>query len=364
MEDKPRSLVIFEESLKSEETRKIYTYYCQKFANYYKLRDIASIITIPPEKLQTMLEDYVIHLKKTLSPNSIPMRINGIKALLEANDIDLKWKKVKRLYPEKTKKRNERAWKKEQIRTMLKCCNDLKYAALVLFLASTGCRIGAIPELKLRHVTAMPDNCKKVTVYPDSKFEYTTFLTPEASKALDDYLQKRKNDGEYLDNNSPLFRAKYRLGIEKPRPATKKSLQEIMVRVVREAGLRNPAERRNNRYDVAVDHGFRKYFNTTLKTTPNLNRAVAERMLGHDSKDIPLDTVYFDEEISPNLVFDEFKKAIPYLTIDETAKTHAENENLKQKLSKTDHVLKLLIEHQPELMRILADYREEKIGSK
>ena len=222
---KQRSHLLFENSIKTEETREKYFYYLKKFKEFYKLRDFDSIIQIPVGKLQIMVEDYVMDLKKRVSPNTVPTPMYAIQSFFEVNDVELKWKKIKRLYPAKIKKTGSKAWTTKDIQKMLSCTSELRTKAIVHLLASTACRIGALPYLKLKHLGQMPDGCKSILVYENSTEEYTVFLTPEASKSLDAYFEKRRADKEYLDSESPLFRTKYQLGIEKVRPITKKAIE-------------------------------------------------------------------------------------------------------------------------------------------
>jgi hypothetical protein len=49
--------------------------------------------------------------------------------------------------------------------------------AVVLLLASSGIRIGAIKSIKLRSVEDM-----KLTVYENDREEYFTFMTPECKQ--------------------------------------------------------------------------------------------------------------------------------------------------------------------------------------
>ena len=206
-----RSLLIFQNSLRSQESVKAYTYNLEKFLSFYKLRDFDSMLTITVEKLQIMIEDYVMELKRKLNPNSIPSYVNPLKLFLESNDIDLNWRKIKRLFPAPVKPSGDAAYSTEDIKKMLDCTPNLRNKTLIHFLASTGCRIGALPELKLKHLTEIPLGCKAILVYEDSIEEYYTFLTPEASEILDDYLEQRKKDKEYLSPESPLFRTRYSL---------------------------------------------------------------------------------------------------------------------------------------------------------
>jgi len=55
-----RSLLLFENSLKTEATREKYLYYLGRFKDFYKLKDYDSMLTIEQKQLQIMVEDYVI----------------------------------------------------------------------------------------------------------------------------------------------------------------------------------------------------------------------------------------------------------------------------------------------------------------
>jgi len=85
-----RSLLLFENSLKTEATREKYLYYLGKFKDFYKLKDYDSMITIPLKQLQIMVEDYVMMLKKKVSPNSVNTYMAGIEAFFETNDVELR----------------------------------------------------------------------------------------------------------------------------------------------------------------------------------------------------------------------------------------------------------------------------------
>ncbi len=66
-----RALHIFENSIRSEYSRKQYEYQLDSFISYYKLKDIESIFRIEQKRLQIMMEDYVLYLRTKLSPNSL-----------------------------------------------------------------------------------------------------------------------------------------------------------------------------------------------------------------------------------------------------------------------------------------------------
>ena len=153
---------MFEESIKSETTRETYTWYLQKFVDYFELKDFDSILKISKEELQKMLATYVIHTKKRVNPNSVSTFCKPITLFLEVNDVDLNWKKISRLYPAKIKESENSAWQTEDIQKMLESTVQLKNKAIIHFLASTGVRVGSMADLKFRHLRDMQDDCKMV----------------------------------------------------------------------------------------------------------------------------------------------------------------------------------------------------------
>ncbi len=332
-----RSLLLFENSIKTDATRKMYLYFLDNFKNFYKLQSYDSIIAIGESGLQIMVEDYVMMLKKKIGPNSMRTYMAGIQAFLETNDIELRWKKIHRLFPAKTKKTGGRMWTTQDIQVMLSSVRDLRQKALIHFLAASGVRRGAIPDLKLRHLTEMPNECRAVLVYDESLEEYTTFIHTEAVYWLEKYLDHRRADGEYIDENSPLFRKTYQLGIQKVIPINEDLVMKSVWHAIKISGLRAGQQKRSGRYETQTDHGFRKRFNTILKTTDMIKPILAEKMMGHSIKSIPLDETYLVPTMEK--LFEEYQKAIPELIIDDSARKQAELDNVYKEKSLLDNKL-------------------------
>ncbi len=147
---------------------------------------------------------------------------------------------------------------------------------------------------------------------------------------FDDYLQKRESDGERLTPESPAFRSSYQLGFAKVKPSNTNALKEIIRTLILKSGLRINQIKIGKRYNKQADHGFRKRFNTVLKTTHDMNISLAEKMMGH-SVTIALDNVYLDPTMGQ--LFQEFKKAIPELTIDDSQRLKFKNEEQSKRIS-------------------------------
>ncbi len=323
-----RSLLLFENAIKSEYTKKVYYGHLKKFLEWTMIKDFDSLLRVDEKQLQMMLEDYLFYQKKRVSPNSLRVIFGGVELFFAMNDKPLNFKKLHRMFPARVKKAGNKAWTTQDIQKMLGATTEKRNKAIVLFLASTGCRIGAITDLKLKHVIDVLDGCKMVLFYEDTEEEYRGFLTPEASKALDDYINERKQDREFVDDNSPVFRAKYRLGIQKVKSCTAISVQNIIFRLVRKAILNR--ERKGQRYEVPIDHGFRKRFNTILKTNDSVNLSLAEKLMGHRGV-FQLDGSYLKP--SDEKLFEEFKKHIQNLTVDDS-------ERLKLEIKSKDEIIK------------------------
>jgi len=278
----------------SNQTRERYDFEIEKFREHFRIRDFDSLLTIGVKKSQEMIEDYVFFLKgKNLRGNGIRSRMAGIKTFYYANDMILNWEKVFRMLREERKSGNDKPYSRKDISTLLENVKNITHKAVILFLASSGCRVGAISELRLKDVTDM-GNCKCIKVYGDSKYEYHTFLTPEASDYLDKHLGIMKKKG--INPNDLVF------------PAKSRSYSTMISRNSRQIR----GEKIDNRYEIAGLHGLRKFFDTVLKSNIKINSNIAEKLTGH-STTFYLDNVYFKPTIES--MFKEYQKAIPDLTI-------------------------------------------------
>jgi integrase len=325
------SLALFHESLQSKHSRLAYTYLVKVFREYHDIKSFDAILEISHKEIQKMVETYVIHIKKSINPNTVPTYMNPIKTFLEINDVDLNWRKIKRLYPNKIKRSGASAYQTKDVKRMLDVTAQIRNKAIIHFLASTGVRVGAIPELKIRHLRDMPNGCKMVLVYENSTEEYNTFLTPEASAALQLYLDERKSHGENLNEDSPVFRQRYLLGIVEAKAISTEAIQAVVKRSCYNASIRG--QKVNGRYSEQLVHGFRKRFNTILKLNNKVNDNAIEKMMGHTNG---LDGVYL--QITTERLFEEFSKGIADLTISNESRNNLKIQKLeseKSELQKT-----------------------------
>jgi len=277
---------MFLQALGSEHTKKAYKYQLDKFLAWNKTKDYDNLLKADDKAINRSLEDYLIHLKDKFSANYIPSIIAPVELFYTMNEVNLNTKRLHKMFPTKTKKGGYGHYTKSDIALMLENTSKNRTRALILFLSSTGCRVGVFPELKLGHISNL-DDCKQVLCYADSKEEYVTFMTPEACKVFDDYLEERQQDNEKLTNESPAFRKDYAIAsapAETMHPDTVRSAIMMTIKNVSKT-------KKGNRFNVSILHGFRKYFNVTLKSRHDCNLSLSEKLMGH-SVTIPLDNHY------------------------------------------------------------------------
>ena len=330
MLEKQRSLLIFKESIQSPNTKITYLYLLEKFKHWTGAKSYDDLLKADEKSIQRKVEDYVIHLKTKVSPNSFSSQLAPVILFYKLNDVNLNEVRLKKMYPEKVKRGGYGAYSKENIQTMLDSTTSKRTKTIILFFSSTGCRVGALVELKMKHIEKMPNGCKSVLFYPDSVEEYIGFLTPEASNALDSYIDERIQDNERITPDSPVIREHYILGSLPAKSPSRQLLTET-IKVV----TKNIKRQKTNtgRYNIPIVHGLRKYFNLTLKMRKDANLSFCEKLMGH-STTIPLDNYYLPAQ--KQTLFEEFLNAVPELTISDTERQKIEIEQQKKKITKLE----------------------------
>ena len=111
-----RSLLLFESGVKSQKTLQNYKDHLNRFLKFSKINDYDSLASMPSNQLQTLLEDYVMYLKKIVSPNSVRSMIAGVKHFFVMNRVLLNWEILQKMYPEMVKRQGFKAWQTSDIK--------------------------------------------------------------------------------------------------------------------------------------------------------------------------------------------------------------------------------------------------------
>jgi len=324
--ENPRCFELFQMACGSERTRETYTQLLDLFLKWAN-KDHESLLVLSDVELQILLENYMMHCKRRYARSGIRTRFASIEKFLFVNDRIVNKKKLMMFLPEKLKTK-QRAITTKEIRTMLAYCGSKRNIAIVHVFSATGCRPEALADLRIRDIDEMPDDYTSVIFYAGTNNELQHFYHSEVTKAVKEYLDERKQDGELLKPESYLFRQKSffsnSVGIS---PLNVNGIESILSNIMSHAGIKR-IKMNENRYDLPVCGGFRNRFNTIFKLNSDISYVVAEMFSDHKIRMEPSYMFPTKEKL-----FEEYKKGVPELMIDEKAKL---NEELKRTKKETE----------------------------
>ena len=174
---------------------------------------------------------------------------------------------------------------------------DLREKAVLSFLASSGVRTGTLTRLKLKDIELDEDGgISRVRVRAESsktRRPYTTFITSEATKLLNEYIQYRARSGEPTTPDTPIIRDAFdmrrRGSVTKVETLSPNTIEKIIRNLLRKTGLIPESDGDiRKRYELHT-HSFRKFFATQLAAV-GVQDSFKEYFLGHSGG---LDRSYF-----------------------------------------------------------------------
>jgi len=183
----------------------------------------------------------------------------------------------------------------EELKRMLDVCN-LEEKFRITFLAQTGMRISDALKLKVGDVQRELElgNIPLAIMYLPEKEKETvgeriTFLASDGVELLKRYLEWRKQIGEKLTLESPLFASRTKRG---SKPLSQQKFNKMLKNAAMKAGLNG-----NGKYGVLRAHSLRKFFVTQL-TNHGAEDKIVNFFIGHKIPEV--DRVYWvrrDEEL-------------------------------------------------------------------
>lgn len=140
---------LFESSLASKETRKSYMLLLKKYREFVAKEDI--FFKSNPRLIEQKIIQSILHLKQQgKSYAAIRIYLAAVKSFYKINDIFLNDSKISKFLPERKRVRKDRAYNYKEISKLLEIADE-RMRVVILLLASTGIRIGSLPELRLRN---------------------------------------------------------------------------------------------------------------------------------------------------------------------------------------------------------------------
>lgn len=293
-----------------------------------------------PELAADIIATYIKEEKKLvdsghLKPGTLANHIKPIKVLLDANRIAIHWKSLYRLMPRKQSPTEDRAYTRQELQKMLEASHDIIDKVIIALFSSAGFRLEAWNYFTWKDIRIFKnkDNSYKggaILVYGNDEESYWTHFTPETCKYLEMYKEKWKSDiGGYPKQDQPLLKAvKYPTIHRLNAHGVKKRIEKI----VKSIGMRDSLPEGKKRYEVPLDHGFRKYFNTMMRRA-KVNYLDKEDMMGHK---VGLEKHYERYQEEDFERFAEYQKAISFLTISDEERLRLENLQKQEELEEIE----------------------------
>lgn len=319
--------------------------------NFLGLHSIDELLNID---MQKEIINYVVSLRQNkLSHNTIHFLLAPIYHFCEMSDIVVNKKRIRKYQGERLRVVKDRAYTHDEISKLLNLSN-IRLKVVVLLMASSGTRVGAINNLQIKHLHKIADDIYKITIYENSTDEYFSFCSSECSKAIENYLEYRKRNGEILTPESYLIVKQFNINDLKQvknsnKPISLPTLRGLIDLTAIRAGLRsvNRNKAKRERKEVALTHAFRKFFTGQLVNS-KVNPEIREMLLGHS---IGLASSYYkptDEEM-----LNEYLKAVDSLTIDPSNRLKREVKILK---AKQDEIEMMKLVHRKEIEKMYKEF--------
>jgi hypothetical protein len=317
----------------AEATKETYRKKYRQFLKFLKLSDIefANRVYKNPEFVEESLRRYSEANRDKVSGSTIRGFRDSVRFFLKMRNLDkeVNWGRLNYLIPHSRKIGKDRAPSMEEVRKIVDNA-DTRLKVVLLNMASSGIRVGAFDYLNWGDVEPITEDKvvvgAKLVVYRGEREQYETFVTPECYETLMEYRGQREKFGEVIRSNSPLIREALntRLLMEEkapkavtPKRVTSKSLKNEIGHLLWKVGLRSEKKRT---HEFKLAHGFRKFFKSRceLAGVKTLN---VEILMGHR---VGLSSSYYKP--TSDELFEDYRKAIPYLTVSEAEEVKQESE--------------------------------------
>jgi site-specific recombinase XerD len=282
---------------RSENTKKTYLKGLAKFVNYKQIQNLDSFIEEVKQKQNQneIVKDFAVYLAgKNLAPKSIAAWISSLKKFFAANNL-----KVDVDIPIRIFNIHEDVLpNKEDLKKILMDV-DLRMKVIITMLASSGMRVGELHNLKLTDI----DLSKEVPtirikgIGAKERKSRITFISKEAKKFLEEYLNQRKSLGEELNENSPV------IAREDGKPMSYQNIQYLL-----EGIFRKYSKKVGKRYTLRA-HCLRKWFKTQL-ISAGVPAPIVDRLTGHARYLAQEYELYTEEQLK-----EWYLKGMPAITI-------------------------------------------------
>lgn len=299
-----------EDNFDNEGTKGNYRSHLKTFSEFLKYEEKSRFGEyLEDVNVSDFYEDLVSFLdflktEKDFKPVTINHKMNTVKMFFAEHGIEVPegdWKKLsRRKIPRSTPVTDDSMGTKEEWRKILGNMH-LEGKSLLLFMLSSGCRLGEAVKLKTGDLDleSDPPEARVRAGYAKNEKPRTVYMTDEAGELIENWLDYREREGlkkktrinlteQEKEALSEKEQESRKISLRKRRgkfadsdeiwPIKKRTAYDIFNRALRKAGLEERDDETNRR--KLHFHSARKFFKTNLKAD-DMNEDVVEYLLGH-----------------------------------------------------------------------------------
>jgi site-specific recombinase XerD len=253
---------------RSENTKKTYLKGLAKFLEYKQIQDLDSFVEKVKESQNQdeIVKDFAVYLaNKNLAPKSVAAWVSSLKKFFNSNGLRVNVDIPLRIF----NIHEDTLPEKEDLKRIVEEA-DLRMKVVITMLASSGMRIGELHNLKLGDI----DLTKEVPtvrirgIGSKERKSRITFISKEARKFLEEYLNRRKELGEELNENSPV------IAREDGKPMSYQNIHYLLEKL-----FRKHSKKVGKRFTLHT-HCLRKWFKTQMLTA-GVPAPIVDRLMGH-----------------------------------------------------------------------------------
>lgn len=332
----------------SENTRKLYSKSLLRYCRFTEqsptvhIEDAESEIidrVLPrKQRIRQYMIDFRTMLKETgAAPKTVHNYVSAVKSFYKFYDILVPQLGSRREFRQNGLEENDHRLDKDDVVEMLKHV-DIRNRAIILLMVSSGLSQADVLNMKVGDFKRGYDPDVEIATFHVRRIKtgnnFITFTTPEASRAIWDYINLRnqttdpeyeknriRSDEDYLFTSKNIKKTYLDTLDDDDRRLSSSALMDTFRQLARKCGK----ETSKGGWSAVRAHNLRKLF-FTLLLNHGCDQFVAEFWMGHTIDQLRL--AYF--EADPGKMREMYTRFIPFLSIEDTEVRTIETDEYKE----------------------------------